>query len=72
MLISWVFIPVDLIKLSDAVKNDVVKTTEYDELVKKVNTIQTNGTSDLVKKDNTVTQKLMKLKNKISDHDHDK
>ena len=29
--------PVDLSKLSNAVKNDVIKKTEYDELVKKVN-----------------------------------
>ena len=30
-------VPVDLDKLSDFVENDVVKKTEYDELVKKVN-----------------------------------
>ena len=41
-------VPVDLSKLSDVVKNDVVKNTEYNELVKEVNTIQTNGTSILV------------------------
>ena len=29
-----VHVPVDLSKLSDLVKNDVVKNTEYDELVK--------------------------------------
>ena len=40
--------PVDLSKLSDVVKNDVVKKTDYYELVKKVNTIKTTGTSDLV------------------------
>ena len=34
---------VDLSKLSDAVKNDVAKKTEYDGLVKKVNTINTSG-----------------------------
>ena len=28
-------VPVDLIKLSDVVKNDVVKKTKYDELIKK-------------------------------------
>ena len=35
---------------SDAVKNDVVKKTEYHELIKKVNAIQTTDTSDLAKK----------------------
>ena len=37
----------DLSKLSDVVKNDVVKKTEYDELVEKVNNINTIATSDL-------------------------
>ena len=44
-----VSVPVDLSKLSDAVKTDVIKKTEYDELVKKVSDIKTTGTSDLVK-----------------------
>ena len=35
-------IPVDLSKLSDAVKNDVVKKTVYDKLVTKVNSIDTS------------------------------
>ena len=35
--------PVDLSKLSDVVKNDVVKKTGYDELVAKVNSIATSG-----------------------------
>ena len=34
---------VDLSKLSDAVKNDVVKKAEYNELVAKVNNIKTSG-----------------------------
>ena len=34
--------PVDLSKLSDAVKNDVVKKTVYDELFKKVNATDTS------------------------------
>ena len=42
--------PVDLSKLSNVVKNDVVRKTEYNELVKKVNKINTTDTSDLVKK----------------------
>ena len=56
--------PVDLSKLSDAVKNEAVKKTEYNELVKKVNLIQTSDTSNLFKKV-TMTQKLMKLKKKL-------
>ena len=36
-------VPVDLSKLSDVVKNDVVKKTEYDKLVAKVNNIDTTG-----------------------------
>ena len=35
-------IPVDLIKLSDVVKNDVVKKTVYNKLVAKVNSIDTS------------------------------
>ena len=42
--------PVDLRKLSNVVKNDVVKKTEYNELVKKVNNISATDTSNLVKK----------------------
>ena len=34
-------VPIDLSKLSDLVKNDVVKKTEYDKLVAKVNNIDT-------------------------------
>ena len=40
----------DLSKLSNVVKNDVIKKTEYDELVKKANTIRTTDTTDLVLK----------------------
>ena len=40
----------DLSKLSNVVKNDVTKKTEYDLLVEKVNVIQTTETSNLVKK----------------------
>ena len=42
--------PVDLCKLSNLVKNDVVKKTEHNELVKKVNNVSTTDTSNLVKK----------------------
>ena len=38
-----VLAPVDLSKLSDLVKNDVVKKTVYDKLVAKVNSIDTNA-----------------------------
>ena len=36
-------LPVDLSKLNDVVKNDVVKKTVYDKLVAKVNNIDTSG-----------------------------
>ena len=36
-------VPVDLSKLSDVVKNDIVKKTVYDELIAKVNGIDTSG-----------------------------
>ena len=35
-------VPVDLSKLSDIVKNDVVKKIGYDKLVAKVNSIDTS------------------------------
>ena len=38
-----VHVPVDLGKLSDVVKNDVVKITVYDKLLVKVNSIDTRG-----------------------------
>ena len=58
-------VPVDLSKLSDAVKNDVIKKTVYDKLVAKVNSIDTTGfvlktTHDTDKSD---------LEKKISDAD---
>ena len=42
--------PVDLSKLINVVKNEVVKRTVYDELLKKINAIQTIDTCNLVKK----------------------
>ena len=36
-------VPVDLSKLSDVVKNDVAKKAEHNELVEKVNSIDTTG-----------------------------
>ena len=50
-------------KLSDVVKDDVVKKTVYDELVAKVNNIDT---SDFVLKTNYQTDKT-ELEKKISD-----
>ena len=47
-------VPVDLSKLSDVVKNDVVKKTVYDKLVAKVNNIDT---SDFVLKTKYNTEK---------------
>ena len=43
-------IPIDLSKLSDVVKSDVVKKTEYNELDKKINNIDTIDISNSVKK----------------------
>ena len=54
--------PVDLSKLSDVVKTDVVKKTVYDKLVAKVNNIDT---SDFVLKTKYNTDKT-ELENKIS------
>ena len=64
-----VSLPVDLNKLSDAVTNNVVKKIEYDELVKKFNTIQTTDTTNLVKKTDYDT-KISKIEKKITDHVH--
>ena len=56
-------VPLDLSKLSDVVKNEVVKKTEYNKLVTKVNNIDT---SDFVLKTNCNT-KITELENKIPD-----
>ena len=56
-------IPNDLRKLSNAVKNDVVKKTEYNKLVTKVNNIDTSG---FMLKTNYNT-KITELENKIPD-----
>ena len=61
-------VPVYLSKLSDAVKTDVVKKTEYSELVKEVNNISTTDTSNLVKKTDYNT-KTIEIESKINDHD---
>ena len=66
-------VPVDLSKLSDVVKNDVVKKTVYDKLVAKVNNIDTNDfvlktkyqtdKTELEKKIPNVTDFVKKLTN---------
>ena len=58
-----VAVPVDLSKLSDLVKNDVVKKAVYDKLVAKVDNI---NTSDFVLKTKYNTDKT-ELENKIPD-----
>ena len=54
-------VPVDLSKLSNVVKNDVVKKTVYDKLVPKVDNIDTSG---LVKETDCNT-KITEIENKI-------
>ena len=56
-------IPADLSKLSNIVKNDVVKKTVYDKLVAKVNNIYT---SNFALKTN-YNSKITELENKIPD-----
>ena len=56
-------VPAELSKLSDVVKNDVVKKDEYDKLVAKVNNINTN---DFVLKTNYQRDKT-ELEKKIPD-----
>ena len=58
-------VPIDLSKLSDAIKNDVVKKTVYDKLVAKVNSIDTSGfVINLLKK---VWYRQNRNRNNISD-----
>ena len=56
-------IPNDLSKLSNVVKNDVVKKTVYDKLVAKVNSIDTSGFVLKTKYDTDKSE----LENKIPD-----
>ena len=56
-------VPVDLSKLSDVVKNDVVKKDVYDKLVAKVNNIDTSGFVLKTKYDTDKSE----LENKIAD-----
>ena len=63
--------PVYLSKLNDSVKTEVVKKTVYDELVKKVNAIQTSDARNVVKKANYNT-KIAEIEKKILDPDRSK
>ena len=56
-------VPTDLSKLSNVVKNDVIKKTEYNKLVNKVNNIDTSG---FILKTKYDADKL-KLENKTPD-----
>ena len=56
-------VSIDLSKLSDAVKNDVVKKDVYDKLVAQVNNIDTSGFALKTKCDTDKSE----LKNKIPD-----
>ena len=55
-------------KLSNGVKNDVIKKTVYDESLKKVNVIQTNDTVNLVEKADYNT-KTAETEKTILEHD---
>ena len=63
-------VPVDLSKLSNVVNNNMLKKTEYDKLVAKVNAIDTSGfflkTQDDTDKSN-LEKKLNDADKKISD-----
>ena len=60
---------VHLNKLSNVVKNEVIKKTKYNELVKKVNAIKITDTSNLVNQPDYDT-KINKIEKKSIDHDH--
>ena len=63
-------VPVDLAKLSNAVKNDVIKKTEYDKLVAKVTGIDNTNFASRIKyeKDGSgFEDKIDKIDKKIRD-----
>ena len=62
--------PVHLSKLSSVVINYVVKKTEFNELVKNFNNIDTADTNDLVK--TWLLHKNNEIEKKITDHNHEK
>ena len=59
---------VDLSKLSDVVKNEAVKKTDYNELVKKINAILTTDISSLVIKTD-YNSKVNEIEKIIAEHD---
>ena len=54
-------VPVDLSKLSEVVKNDVVKKTVYDKLIAKVNSIDTSRFVWKTKNDTDKTELINKV-----------
>ena len=63
-------VPIDLAKLSNVVKNDVVKKTEYDKLVNKVNGIDTTNfvsRTKYEKDESDFEDKISKIDKKIPD-----
>ena len=62
--------PVHLSKLSSVVINYVVNKTEFNELVKNFNNIDTADTNDLVK--TWLLHKNNEIEKKITDHNHEK
>ena len=63
-------VPVDLSKLSDIVKYDVVKKVVYNSNIKNIEDKIPN-VSDLVKKTDYDTQ-ISEIEKKLTNHDHDK
>ena len=62
-------VPLDLSKLINVVRNNAVKNTKYDELIKNVSNIKTTDTNDLIKKTDYNT-KINEIEEKITNHDH--
>ena len=60
-------VPVDLSKLSDAVKNEVVKKTIYNKLV---NDIQNNVTIGFIKNAELKDAKVVAIEKKIMNYDN--
>ena len=65
-IITTYITPTDWSKLTDVVKIDVVKKTEYDELVKKINAIQAGNGNSLVK-ETAYNTKIIEIEKKITD-----
>ena len=61
--------PVDLSKLSNVLKNKIVRKTVYDELVKNFNAIKTTYTKNLVEEADYII-KIAEIEKKFLDCDH--